>query len=209
MPPEGRAAAMPQTSSPRTTTVLLEALMDERNAPVWEEFDERYRPVLTGFVRGLGLTETEAAEVAQATLAEFARCYRAGKYVRGKGRLSSWIMGMAHHIALDTRRAGARAPNRGQSAMIDISDPAHMTLIWERQRKATILSRAMDELRKTRTDERTIRAFELVGIRGVPAEAAARECGMTVQDVYTAKNRVTTTLRRIVQEIEAQYAEEE
>lgn len=199
---------MAEHASIRTTTVLLEALKDERNADAWEQFDERYRPILTGFARGLGLTESDAAEVAQEALAEFARCYRAGKYSRERGRLSSWIIGIAHHTAADLLRAHGRAPNRGESAMIDVSDPARMTVIWERERKATILSRAMEELRKSRTDEKTIRAFELVGLRGVPAEAAARECGMTVQDVYTAKNRVTASLRRIVERLEGEYDED-
>ena len=199
---------MAEPASTRTTTLLLEALKDDRNADAWAQFDERYRPILAGFARGLGLSETDAAEVAQESLAEFARCYRAGKYSRDKGRLSSWIIGIAHHTASDLLKARGRGPDRGQSAMIDISDPARMSIIWERQRKATILARAMAELRQTRTDEKTIRAFELVGLRGVPAQAAARECGMTVQDVYTAKNRVTATLRRIVERIEAEYAED-
>ncbi len=200
--------AMPEPASIRTTTVLLESLRDEKNAAAWEQFDERYRPILTGFARGLGLAEADAAEVAQEALAEFARCYRAGKYSRDRGRLSSWIIGIAHHAAIDFLKAKGRRSHRGESAMIDVSDPARMTVIWERERKATILARAMAELRKTRTDEKTIRAFELVGLRGVPAEAAARECGMTVQDVYTAKNRVTASLRRIVERIEAEYDED-
>jgi RNA polymerase sigma factor (sigma-70 family) len=193
----------------RTTTVLLEALKDERNADAWRQLDARYRPIVVGFVRGLGLSEFDAAEIAQQTLAEFARAYAAGGYSRDRGRLSSWVIGIAHHLACDFLRARARGPDRGQSALTDIPDTERLSMIWERERKATVLSRAMAELRKTRANARTIRAFELVGIRGVPAEAAARECGMTVQDVYTAKNRITSSLRKLVQAIEAEYAEDD
>mgnify|MGYP000985274236 CR=1 FL=1 len=50
---------MAENANIRTTTVLLESLKDERNADAWEQLDQRYRPVLTGFVRGLGLSEQE------------------------------------------------------------------------------------------------------------------------------------------------------
>jgi hypothetical protein len=39
----------------RTTTEMLAALHDARNEPAWEAFDARYRPIIVGFARNLGL----------------------------------------------------------------------------------------------------------------------------------------------------------
>jgi RNA polymerase sigma-70 factor, ECF subfamily len=193
-----------------TTTTLLDALKDHSNDAVWREFDARYRPIITAFARKLGLDDIAAAEVAQATLAEFVRCYRDGKYQRGRGRLSSWIIGIAQNIAAGARRAASKRPVRGESACVDLANEATLTTIWEEQRQLVVLTKAMAQLRATsRAEERTIRAFELVALHAVPPDAVAKECGMTVAEVYVAKNRITGRLRRIVEEISAAYREEE
>lgn len=193
-----------------TTSKLLEALRDAGNDPVWREFDARYRPIVTAFARRMGLSEEDAAEVAQQTLAEFARDYRAGKYERGKGRLGSWILAIAHHTALDHfRRRAVRREQRGVSAMIDLSDPRTRTEVWEAERRQAILQQALHILRtQTHMGKETIRAFELAALRRVPTDQVAAECGMTVNEVYVAKNRVTGRLREIVEELTAAYEED-
>ena len=50
----------------RTTTAMLEALHDPANAEVWEAFDRRYRSILIGFARNLGLNDQDAADVGRA-----------------------------------------------------------------------------------------------------------------------------------------------
>lgn len=193
-----------------TSTLLLNGLADRGNARAWGEIDARYRPVLAGFARGLGLTDEDAADVAQQALAEFARDFMAGRYQRGKGRLSSWLMGIAHHRAIDAIRARARRKEwAGESAIIDRADPARLTQTWDNSQRQAILAEAMRQLRESsRMADKTIRAFELVGLQNVPAEEAARECGMAVDEVYVAKNRVTKRLREIVAEITEAYEED-
>ncbi len=63
----------------RTTTAMLDALHDAGNADVWEQFDRRYRPILIGFARNLGLTDQDSADIAQETLARFLSEYRNGR----------------------------------------------------------------------------------------------------------------------------------
>ena len=42
-----------------TTTELLAGL-HESDGPAWEEFDLRYRPILVGFLRKMGLNDADA-----------------------------------------------------------------------------------------------------------------------------------------------------
>jgi len=70
-----------------TTTALLDGLHDPANEEVWREFDTRYRPIILGFAVKLGLSDEDAADVAQDTLARFVQEYRAGRYDRTRGRL--------------------------------------------------------------------------------------------------------------------------
>ncbi len=202
---------MPMTH-PLTTSMMLASLRDANNDQAWSGFDARYRPILAGVARRVGLSEEDAAEVAQQALAEFARDYRAGKYERGRGRLSSWLIGIAHHRALDClRRHKVRKEARGVSAMVDMPcEREHLSAVWEIERQQAILQEALTLLRSTsRTSAESIRAFELVALRGLPAKQAAEECAMSVDDVYVAKNRVTSRLRDIVRELTAAYDAED
>lgn len=193
-----------------TSTLLLNSLADRDNSGAWNEIDARYRPVIIGFARGLGLSEEDAADVAQQALAEFARDYLGGKYQRGKGRLGSWLMGIAHHRAIDTVRARARRKDwRGDSAMIEQADRDRVERTWDQSQKQAILQEALRRLKESsRMAEHTLRAFELVALQNVPAEEAARQCGISVDEVYVAKNRVTKRLREIVSEITGAFEED-
>lgn len=191
-----------------TTTRLLDSLKDSIAGDTWRLFDARYRPILIAIGRKAGLSEADAEDASQQALAEFARDFRAGRYERGKGRLRSWLMGIARHRIIDVLRA--RKGVRGDSALSDAPDDATMTYAWETEQRRLILSEALKRLKsETRTSDRTIKAFELVAIRGMPPENVAAECGMTVDDVYVAKNRVTARLRAIVDAITNEYSEDE
>ncbi|QOJ01702.1 MAG: RNA polymerase sigma factor [Phycisphaeraceae bacterium] len=197
-----------------TTTLLLDSLKDPANQDVWTEFDARYRPVLVGFARHLGLGPDDAADVAQQTLLEFVAQYRAGRYERGRGRLSSWIISIARFRVLDVMRTrGRRHEARGATVLGGIEDESlseeRANQAWEENRRRAIISLALTNLReRAKIEEKHVRAFELVALRGVPPEEAAAECGMTVDQVYVAKNRVTKRLREFVDEMTRAYEED-
>lgn len=190
-----------------TSTKLLEGLKDRDNERAWTEIDGRYRPVIIGFARSLGLAEDEAGDVAQQALAEFSRDYLAGKYERGKGRLGSWLMAIAHHRAIDALRARAtRRDHRGESAFVERIGIERLTQTWTSAQRVAIRDEAIRRLREgSRMEEETLRAFELSAIRSMPAAEVALECGMSVDEVYAAKSRVTKRLREIVLEITGAY----
>jgi len=193
----------------RTTTRLLDALKDLGNEPAWAQIDARYRPVIAGLARRIGLSESDAEEVAQQTLATFVREYRDGRYDRSKGRLSSWILGIARNTALHLRRTNQRPADSAAAPLPDVPDERELRPIWDEERDRTIFDRAMGVLRdESAVDDRTLRAFELVALRGAPASAAASQCGMSVDQVYVARSRVTKRLRDLVGELTAAFEED-
>ena len=198
----------------RTTTRLIEDLRDPANSEAWEGFDARYRPVLLGFARTLGFGPDDAAELAQQTLGRFVVAYREGRYVRGNGRLSSWLIGIARNVGSEMRRKAHRGRAAGDSVLGGVEaalpDEAHLTVIWEKERRAATLTQAMEMLRgSARLEAHTLRAFELFAIRGVPAPEVAAQCGIDVDAVYVIKNRLTKRLREIVRELTTLYDEGE
>ena len=102
-----------------TSTLLLAGLADSNNSVVWEEFDARYRPIVFGYARRLGLSEEEAADAAQDAMVRFVQEYRLGKYDRARGRLRSWLIGIVKARAIDVLRAKARRREaRGDSVLM-------------------------------------------------------------------------------------------
>ncbi|MBK9118077.1 MAG: RNA polymerase sigma factor [Phycisphaerales bacterium] len=184
-----------------TTTALLAGLHEDGNRAAWGEFDRRYRPILVGFLRRMGLNEADAADVAQETLTTFVEDYRKGKYDREQGRLRSWLIGIARFRLGDLRRAvGKRRVLRGESALAALPDDFDAEAVWEAEQRRIIFEQAVTELRaSTRLSERTIRAFERVVLGGEPVERVAVELELTPQEIYNAKNRVVNRLREIVQ----------
>lgn len=189
----------------RTTTRLLDALRETGNEPAWVHLDARYRSVIIGLARRMGLGNADAEEVAQQTLAEFVRAYREGRYDRAKGRLSSWILGIAHHTISHLMRAARRIG----PGLPEIADEAALRTIWIDERDRAILARALAMLRDEDTlDDRTLLAFDLVALRGVPVAEAAAQSGMSESQVYVAKSRVAKRLRALIEDLTAAFEQD-
>ncbi len=200
----------------RTTTQLLADLHDGQDA-AWTELDRRYRPILFNFARRLGLAEADAADVAQETLAEFARIHREGRYHRERGRLRMLLVGVAKKKAAAARRRALGGGRGGRLAVLppelDPPDPAaeaEADRIWEQERRQHLLLEALEELRtSTRTGDAALRAFELIVTRRLAPAAVAESLGMTPHDVHLAKSRCLARLRPIIARLEAAYDEGE
>ena len=190
-----------------TTTQLLEALHEGSNESVWLEFDRRFRPIVYALARRLDLDEDRAADVAQQTMTEFHRDYRAGRYDRGRGRLRCWIIGIARHRALDALRDRARQRGwRGESALSAHPDPVDLDRIWDEESDRIMFQQALQSLRDTtRAEPRTLQVFERVALDAVPPRVVAEEFDLGVDEVYRIKNRVTKRLREIVRDLQAAW----
>jgi RNA polymerase sigma-70 factor (ECF subfamily) len=193
-----------------TTTALLDSLMQEIDGPVWSEFDSRFRPIIRGVALRLGLSQEDASDVAQETLAAFVRDYRLGRYERGKGRLRTWVMAIARNRAIDLLRAqGRRRVSAGDSVLGQVPDQDAVDAAWVEEERRAVYSAALEQLRgSARISGSNLRAFELVALRGLTPEAVAAECGISVEQVYLAKLRMAERLKKIVSEITTAYEQD-
>lgn len=191
----------------RTTTAMLEDLFDARNDEVWSAFDSRYRPLIVGFAKKLGLKDEDAADVAQETLTQFVKEYRQEKYDRTRGRLRSWLIGIAkYRVAALRRKAVNKREWRGQSAIDNLEDPDQLKALWEQERRVVMLQQAMAELRsRSKTEEKTIQVFERLMFDQQSAAEVAGELSLSVQDVYLCKSRVAQKVRKILERLDALY----
>ena len=68
-----------------TSLTLLEGLQNTDNRPAWLRFNERYRPMVVGFCRKLGLGPEDAEDVAQDALLRFVQAYTGGSTIGRRG----------------------------------------------------------------------------------------------------------------------------
>lgn len=201
---------MPDTgfsrSLDRTSSSLLEGLRDPRNATAWERAIAGLRPMLIGYFRRLGMCESDAEDVAQTTLLEFARVYATG-FDRSRGRLRQWLFGIARNQVAYYRRQKRRqphglSPDSRSTAFLDrVPGPAEMDEGWEREWRGFVIDSCMAQVAEE-IEPTTLEAFRLFALCGLPTSEVALALSMTENAVYCAKRRVVARLRELVNEME-------
>ena len=118
-------------------------------------------------------------------------------------------MTIARYRVLDMRRkAGTSRVERGESAMIDLDDDRSVGAAYEAERRQSMLREALEELRtRSKTDPKTVQAFEMLVYHGLTPQVVAEQMGMSTHDVYLAKSRIAAKLREIVVRLESEYEE--
>ncbi len=190
----------------RTSTILLEGLKDLSNAGAWQEFDARYRPLLLAVGRRLGLTETDAEDAAQETVAAFLREYREGSYSRERGRLRDWLAGIMSHKVRDVQRRQVREDRvlrASVPAAEDSGDDRIKAVMEEEWAKAT-LRQCLEEVRKE-VSPQMFESFELCALQLWPAGQVAKRLGISVDAVYQNKCRVLQAIRELLPRMEEMW----
>lgn len=184
-----------------TNTALLEGLRETGNDALWSLFCNRYRPVVIAVARRLGLSADEAEDATQEALLAFATAYREGKYDRDKGRLRSWLMGIANKKIRDIQRRRPREKPVGQQdtgtgIITRQIDENTLSEAWEAEWRQAIVKECLQQVR-TKVETKTMQAFELMVIKGWPADDVVHALGMNRNSVYQAKSRVLAHMREI------------
>lgn len=189
-----------------TTSTILTRL-ERHDDPVWSMFVDRFRRPILAFARDAGLGGDAAEDVAQETLLAFTEAFRAGKYVRAEGRLSSWLFGIANNKVREERRRAAR-PDRspgepdGADRIASIPwDDARAASRWEDAWRREVLAICLERVREE-VEDNTYLAFEAHALRNQPADAVAHDLGIARSTVFVAKHRVLTRIRELRRDYE-------
>ena len=183
-----------------TTSTLLDALRSFQD-DAWSRFAERFRGPVVGFGRRLGLAEAEAEDLAQETLLAFADAHRAGRFDPERGRLSSWLFGIAWRQAQRLRADRERADPPASTGYLEQLPEGEASVDWDREWEAALMARCLERARRE-TSEASWSAFELTVLQGLAAEEAARRLEVGVKSVYNAKHRVLRRVRQLREDLE-------
>jgi DNA-directed RNA polymerase specialized sigma24 family protein len=189
-----------------TTSILLDQLKEGADV-AWAPFCERFRQPVVALALKLGCERELADDVAQETMLAFLEGLRGGTYERGRGRLSSWLFGIAGFKARQARDAHARRARErgaGEAEALATPDPRAETALlamWNETWASTMLDHCLGQIRGE-VGEGTFRAFAMVVLeKRAPADAAAA-LGITRNAVFIAKHRVLKRLRALRSELE-------
>ena len=190
---------MPDT---QTSTTLLEGLRNHDDRSAWRRFSNRYQPILAATMYRAGLRDSEAQDAIQETLVAFLEAYRQGKYERDKGRLRSWLVGIAINKIREIRRRLARReqqPLQGSDGALvfDVAvDEDSLSQAFDEEWERSVMAECLRQV-QAQVEQKTFEAFRLFALEGWPAVRVAGQLGMSCDTVYVHKGRVLGKLREI------------
>jgi len=183
-----------------TRPSLLQRVKDPRDNESWREFYQLYQPLLYRYARARGLSRENADEVTQQCLTILSEKMADFEYSREKGGFKHWLRRITNNKINDFFKK-RRLP-LAQSA--DFRRPQETELspdeIWERQWQKKHLQYCL-KLIRPEVATTTFQAFEYHVLCGWSVDRVSKTLGLSTDQVYTAKSRITRRLRTKMREL--------
>jgi RNA polymerase sigma-70 factor (ECF subfamily) len=197
-----------------TRASLLARLKDWQDQSSWQEFFDIYWNLIYGVARKAGLKDEEAQDVVQETMASVSKHMPTFQYDPAIGSFKAWLLQMTRWRILDALRkrgpVNAELPAPGHtttrtSLVEKVPDPASLELdrFWEEDWERTLLQAALAKV-KQRADPQKYQIFDFYVNKEWPAEKVASTFGVSVDQVYLAKHRVTELIKAEVKRLETE-----
>jgi RNA polymerase sigma factor (sigma-70 family) len=187
-------------SGTATRLSLLSRLHDAADPMAWNDFFERYRPLVFSIARQRGCSPHTSEEVVQDVMLAVFEREAVFRHDPSRGRFRDWLGGVVRRKVAARRRAPSQRC-RGQSgvgnrwpepeAAGDGPDAA-----WEAAFEQAALAFLLDVVRREMSP-RIYQAFELSTLGECSGAEAARITGLTRNAVYLARRKVLRRLREL------------
>ncbi len=184
-----------------TQATLLNRLRDGSDPMAWDDFFQRYWPLLYAYARHRGCSEHTAEEIVQEVMLTVFQKRDLFRYDRARGRFRDWLHRVvcnqvAEYRRRPSERVRARGGDSGLSPVEKQSDESRPDAAWEAAFEHALLAALLDVVRRE-TNPRDFVAFELTVLRERRPAEAARITGMTRNMVYKARRKVLDRLRQL------------
>ena len=182
-----------------TRSSVLRAVANTENEAAWQRLFDLYAGFVFSIARSKGLKEEDADDIVQIVFADLARKLPTFKYDREKGRFRSYLTGLVNWRVMDRLRYGKRDAElkanfleevRAAGASADDGFP-------ERECQAAAMEEA---LRRMKPDIRPehYAAFVASAVEGQDTETVMRLYGLSRDNLYQIRTRLTAKLREMV-----------
>jgi RNA polymerase sigma factor (sigma-70 family) len=197
-----------ENSEFRTNIVLINRVRDRTDVEGWSQFYQFYQPLLTRYMRRLGLQEHIANDVIQDVFVRLLQSLPTFELDPKRGRFRSYLWKLTYHALVDqARRLKARQQaeeewvKRFQQTDLGESQKVHREL--NEINYEQILERAVPMVRAV-TSPTAWTCFEQRLIHDRPGSAIAAELGITDKVVFVYASRVLKAVRKQCSDVAAQ-----
>jgi RNA polymerase sigma-70 factor (ECF subfamily) len=188
-------------------SLLLRLRQDPADEEAWNEFVQRYGPLILAWCRQWRLQPADADDVSQNVLLKLAHYLRSFVYDPTR-RFRGLLRTMAHNACKDYLESKQRAV----AASADTGVHAALESVEAREDLGARLEAAFDleqlELAQARVRQRvephTWEAFRLTALEGKAGAEAATLLRMQVGTVFKAKSKVQQMLREEIERLEGE-----
>lgn len=195
-----------------TRMSLIEGLTDWQDQRRWQEFYDTYWRLIFSVARKSGLSEDEAHEVVQETILTVAK--NVSKYDPEAGPFKNWLLNTTRWRINDQfrKRDPAAASQRGRSG----EDTGHDTdtverlpgqdgldAVWDEEWKRHLFETALTRV-KNKVSARQFQIFDCLMVKRWAASKVSTELRVSIAQVYLAKHRLGSLMKKEVEALEKQ-----
>ena len=188
---------------PTTSKTLIDKLASGDEIG-WDEFFERYRPIVRALAKFRGLDDAESDDVCQQVMVRFFHRSRTFRFDPDIARFRTYFGRIVRGVIADFRRR--RNPAIPVPQPPDVPVEPEVDRVFMDEWRNMLLKEAEREL-KNRVTPGTFQAYELFAVQGRPANRVAAFLGCSVNQVYQAKKRCFALLRQIISRLDRQDPE--
>ncbi len=199
----------------RTRKSLIERLDDWEDQGAWDDFYKTYWRLIHCVSLKAGLPNDEAFDVVQETVLTIAKQWKKGKtYDEEKGSFKNWLMNVARWRIADQFRKRGKNPaamaaassysrsgndesgGRGTATIERFADPeGGLEKVWDEEWSANLTQVARGRV-KEKVSPKQFQIFDCYVIKGWEAAKVREELGVSMAQVYLAKHRVGSMMKK-------------
>jgi RNA polymerase sigma-70 factor (ECF subfamily) len=187
-----------------TSLSLLDRLRSSSDNADWTRLVEAYTPLLRGWMSRAGVQAVDADDLVQEVLLVVHRELPAFQHNQRVGAFRSWLRQIVVHRLRNFWRSHVRLIETGHDSQLEEQlqqledDGSQLSRTWDREHNLAV-ARKLLEMIDSRFTESTRQVFRRLVLEGADADTVARETGLSLNAIFTAKSRVLRELRRLGQ----------
>ena len=179
-----------------TRSSVLRAVANTENEAAWQRLFDLYAGFVFSIARSKGLKEEDADDIVQIVFTDLARNLPTFQYDRAKGKFRSYLAGLVHWRVTDRLKAGKRDMElkanflEEAQAFTTPDDDSFAEREWQAAALEEALRRIKPEVRPEH-----YAAFVASAVEGQDTEAVMRLYGLSRDNLYQIRKRLTEKLR--------------
>jgi len=202
----------------QTRKSLIARLDNWEDQRTWDEFYKTYWKLIYSVGLKSGLRSEEAFDVVQETILSIAKQSKKNLYDPDQGSFKTWLMNMARWRIQDQFRKrkkdtagfmGDEADDRKTAVIDRFEDPQGEVLerMWDVEWKKNLADAALAKV-KAQVSPKQYQIFDLYVLKELDVKDVQSQLGVSKAQVYLAKHRVGTVLKKELAKLE-EYGEED